>query len=314
MKLKGSAPVTLVLGLDVGGTASRALITTLDGARAGSGRAGAGNPVSVPLAEAVASVAAAVRAALSGLDPAAVRCAVMGIAGTGRFADPAVAAAYESAFAELGLTVPVRPVGDVLVAYAAGTPEPHGTVLISGTGAIAARIADGEMTSTADGIGWLLGDLGSGFWLGREAAALTARELYTRVPSGPLVRGVVAAVLGEVTTAASRQTADDLIGALHDQPPRHLSRLAPLVSKAAELGDPQAVALVERAAGHLADTVIEVHEDGPIVLAGSVLAGSVPIRAAVIRLLGRRLPGTGAVVAGPGEAGAARIAARFLTG
>ena len=115
--------MTLVLGLDVGGTSSRALITTLDGARVGFGRAGAGNPVSVPLADAVASVAAAVRAALSGLDPAAVRSAVMGIAGTGRFTDPVVAAAYGQAFAGLGVTVPVRPVGDVVVAYAAGTAE-----------------------------------------------------------------------------------------------------------------------------------------------------------------------------------------------
>lgn len=305
--------MTLVLGLDVGGTSSRALITTLDGARAGSGRAGAGNPVSVPLPEAVAAVSAAVRAALTGLDPARVRCAVMGIAGTGRFTDPAVASAFDTAFAGLGLTVPVRPVGDVEVAYAAGTPEPRGTVLISGTGAIAARIEHGVMTASADGIGWLLGDLGSGFWLGREAAALTARELYSRVPDGHLTRAVATAVLGAVPAAASRQAADDLIGALHHQEPRHLSRLAPLVTEAAEAGDPQAAALVDRAAAHLVDTVVEVHEDGPVVLAGSVLGGSRPVRDAVMRLLARRLPGTVALVAGPGETGAARIAAGLLT-
>ncbi|MEV4413052.1 BadF/BadG/BcrA/BcrD ATPase family protein [Catellatospora sp. NPDC049609] len=304
--------MTLVLGLDVGGTSSRALITTRDGTRLGSGRAGAGNPVSVPLADAVTSVAAAVRAALSGLDPAAVRSAVMGIAGTGRFADPMVAAAFGRAFAELGLTVPVRPVGDVEVAYAAGTAEPRGTVLISGTGAIAARIEHGVMTTTADGIGWLLGDLGSGFWLGREAAALTARELYTRVPDGHLTRAVATAVLGAVPAAASRQAADDLIGALHAQEPRHLSRLAPLVTEAAEAGDPAAAALVERAAAHLVDAVAEVHRDGPVVLAGSVLLGSRPVREAVIRLLAGRLPAVAAPTAGPGEVGAARLAADLL--
>ncbi|GIF96409.1 N-acetylglucosamine kinase [Catellatospora citrea] len=305
--------MTLVLGLDVGGTSSRALITTLDGARAGFGRAGAGNPVSVPLADAVASVADAVRAALSGLDPSEVRAAVMGIAGTGRFADPVVAAAFGQAFAGLGLTVPVRPVGDVLVAYAAGTAEPSGSVLISGTGAIAARIESGEMTGTADGIGWLLGDLGSGFWLGREAAALTARELYTRVPQGRLTRSVATTVLGTIPAAASRQAADDLIGALHAEPPRHLSRLAPLVTDAAAHGDPQALALVDRAAAHLTDCLAEVHTDGPVVLAGSVLTTSAPVRDALIRLLADRLPGTAIAVAGPGEAGAARLAARLVT-
>lgn len=305
--------MTLVLGLDVGGTASRALITTLDGVPAGSGRAGAGNPVTVPLADAVTSVADAVRAALSGLDPRAVRAAVMGIAGTGRFTDPVVASAYERAFAGLGLTVPVRPVGDVVVAYAAGTPEPSGSVLISGTGAIAARIADGEMADTADGIGWLLGDLGSGFWLGREAAALTARELYTRPLTGPLTRAVAVAVLGAVPATASRQAADDLIGALHDQPPRHLSRLAPLVTDAATAGDPQALRLVDRAAAYLAGTALDVHAGGPVVLAGSVLTHSAPVRAAVIRLLAARLPGAEVFLAGPGEVGAARLAARAVS-
>ncbi|WP_230686912.1 N-acetylglucosamine kinase [Catellatospora vulcania] len=304
--------MTLVLGLDVGGTSSRALITTLDGVHAGFGRAGAGNPVSVPLADAATEVAAAVRAALSGLDPRAVRAAVMGIAGTGRFADPVVAAAYAEAFAGLGLTVPVRPVGDVEVAYAAGTLEPCGTVLISGTGAIAARIEDGLMTASADGIGWLLGDLGSGFWLGREAAALTARELYTRVPEGRLARSVAVTVLGAVPAVPSRQAADDLIGALHAEPPRHLSRLAPLVTEAAEHGDPQALALVDRAAVHLADCLAEVHTDGPVVLAGSVLTTSAPVRTAVIQLLATRFSGTPTIVAEPGEAGAARLAARAL--
>ncbi|MEV0455134.1 N-acetylglucosamine kinase [Catellatospora methionotrophica] len=302
--------MTLVLGLDVGGTSSRALITTYDGVRVGFGRAGAGNPVSVPLADAVTAVAEAVRAALSGLDPRQVRSAVMGIAGTGRFADPVVAGAFSEAFAALGLTVPVRPVGDVEVAYAAGTPEPCGTVLISGTGAIAARIEDGLMTATADGIGWLLGDLGSGFWLGREAAALTARELYTRVPEGHLARSVATTVLGRVPDAASRQAADDLIGALHAQPPRHLSRLAPLVSAAAESGDPQALAIVDQAATHLVNCLAEVHTDGPIVLAGSVLTTSAPIREAVTRRLTTHTPATPVVTAGPGELGAARLAAR----
>lgn len=109
------------------------------------------------------------------------------------------------------------------------------------------------------------------------------------------------AVLGAVPAAPSRQAADDLIGALHAAPPRHLSRLAPLVTDAAAHGDPQALALVERAAVHLADCLAEVHTDGPVVLAGSVLTTSAPVRAAVLRLLAARLPGTPAVVAGPGE-------------
>ncbi|HEY0700599.1 MAG TPA: ATPase, partial [Micromonospora sp.] len=37
---------TIVVGLDVGGTSTRAAVLSLTGARLGSGRAGGGNPTS----------------------------------------------------------------------------------------------------------------------------------------------------------------------------------------------------------------------------------------------------------------------------
>ncbi|MDI1465978.1 BadF/BadG/BcrA/BcrD ATPase family protein [Catellatospora sp. KI3] len=310
--------MTYVLGLDVGGTASRALLTTLDGARVGFGRAGAGNPVAVPLADAVTQVCAAARDALSGADGTRIRAAVMGIAGAGRFTDPAIAAAFAAGFAQAGVPVAVRPVGDVDVAYAAGSTVPDGTVLICGTGAIAARIEGWELGSTADGLGWLLGDLGSGFWLGRAAATTAARELYAGRFDSPLVRRVTAALLGarpdlDGPRGPVRQDADDLVNAVHEQPPRALARLAPLVTEAAEAGDRLALSLVDDAARHLVDSACEVHAGGPVVLAGSVLRHSAPVRDAVRTLLAQRLPGTSVTLAGPGELGAARLAAATLT-
>ncbi|MBV1855329.1 N-acetylglucosamine kinase [Catellatospora tritici] len=337
--------MTYVLGLDVGGTASRALLTTLDGARVGFGRAGAGNPVAIALDEAVTQVAAAARDALSGADGARIQAAVMGIAGAGRFTDPAIATAFATGFAQAGVPVTVRPVGDVDVAYAAGATVPDGTVLICGTGAIAARIEGWELDSTVDGLGWLLGDLGSGFWLGRAAAATTARELYAGRSDSWLVRQVTAALRGSCPDPAphrsspppsaepgsgtspedraaegaamrrrpSRQDADDLVNAVHERPPRQLAQLAPLVTEAAGAGDRLALAIVAEAAGHLVDSACEVHAGGPVVLAGSVLRHAAPVRDAVRSLLELRLPGTPVSVAGPGEVGAARLAAASLT-
>ncbi|GHJ49154.1 N-acetylglucosamine kinase [Catellatospora sp. TT07R-123] len=346
--------MTYVLGLDVGGTASRALLTTLDGARVGFGRAGAGNPVAVPLDEAVTQVATAARDALSGADGARIQAAVMGIAGAGRFTDPVIAAAFAAGFAQAGVPVAVRPVGDVDVAYAAGATVPDGTVLICGTGAIAARIEGWELGSTADGLGWLLGDLGSGFWLGRAAAATAARELYAGRADSRLVRQVTVALLGlrpdlaaspptvdpspllavdpgpplagdpgsppgadpaparTARRGPSRQDADDLVNAVHERSPRTLAQLAPLVTEAAVAGDRLALAIVAEAAGHLVDTACEVHAGGPVVLAGSVLRHAAPLRDAVLASLALRLPGTPVTVAGPGEVGAARLAAASL--
>ena len=51
----------------------------------------------------------------------------------------------------------------------------------------------------ADAMQWLLGDQGSGFWLGREAARVAARALSRGEAGGRLVRLVAGALLaGEV--------------------------------------------------------------------------------------------------------------------
>ncbi|MBB5869126.1 N-acetylglucosamine kinase-like BadF-type ATPase [Allocatelliglobosispora scoriae] len=291
----------LVLGLDVGGTASRALVTTLDGTPVGSGVAGAGNPVGVPVEVACAEVSTALAAALRGLDPARIVAGVLGIAGTSRFGDPAVAGAFDAVWRAAGLSCPVRPIGDVVVAYAAGTDEVTGTVLISGTGAIAARISGETMLSSADGMGWLLGDLGSGFWLGRTAATAVARELHAG-RDGALVRALLSVLPGG--------SADAFVTAVHERPPRDLAKLAPLVLGAVA-DDPIAARIADEAADHLVATAAEVwHPGDPVVLAGSVLTGGPVLRDRVRERLADRRPGVVVPIAEAGTVGAARLAAR----
>jgi N-acetylglucosamine kinase-like BadF-type ATPase len=292
----------LVLGIDVGGTASRALVTTLDGTRVGFGRAGAANPVSVPIPDAVRALRAASDEALSGVDRESVSSVVVGMAGSSRLNDPAIAAAFD-----LGLPVEPHFVGDVVVAFAAGSTSFEGTVLISGTGAVAARIEDGAETQVSEGLGWLLGDLGSGYWLGREAAALTARSLYARgsAVSQPLADAVADAV--------GDRDPDRFVVAVQGRPPRELARLAPLVAQAAAAGDPAALALADSAAAHLAQTALQVHRAGPIVLAGSVLRHFTAVREGAIARLGAALGPVEVALAQPGEVGAARIAAQRVT-
>lgn len=77
----------LVLGVDAGGTASRAVLATRDGTVVGRGSAGPGNPTAAGPA-AARSIGAAVREALGEHDPASVRSGVAGIAGAGIMADP----------------------------------------------------------------------------------------------------------------------------------------------------------------------------------------------------------------------------------
>ena len=290
----------LVLGVDVGGTASRALVTTADGTRVGYGRAGAGNPVSVPPEVARANVSDAIATALSNVDRDLVEAAVVGAAGA------AGSDIFEKLLPSLGIDCLLRVVGDVVVAFAAGTTAPRGTVLIAGTGAAAARVDGFTQVRVADGLGWLLGDLGSGFWLGRRAASLTARALSLGT-KGKLIESVAEAV-GETDP-------DSFVVAVHARPPRELAALAPLVTEAALAGDEIALSIVEDAACHLVATTGQVRSPGdaePIVLAGSVLAHSGPIRSRVDKRLAELWPEAEVTFAASGEIGAARLALRCL--
>ncbi|MGA8112125.1 MAG: BadF/BadG/BcrA/BcrD ATPase family protein, partial [Actinocatenispora sp.] len=132
--------MSLVLGLDMGGTATRALLADTTGARLGSGRGGPGNPFAHPPERVAATMTDTIRQALREVEPGDVRSGLVGMAGGARLAEPAVATMFEHAWRSTGLRCPMRVVGDTDVAYAAGTAEPDGAVLIAGTGAVAATV------------------------------------------------------------------------------------------------------------------------------------------------------------------------------
>ncbi|WP_328896928.1 N-acetylglucosamine kinase [Streptomyces sp. NBC_00236] len=297
----------LVLGIDAGGTSTRAVVTRIDGELLGRGEAGGGNPASHGQVAAGAQLAAALAQALSAVDPAAVVAGVAGIAGGRAFA-PAV---LEEVWQGAGLGCVPRFVGDALIAFVAGTPESSGTLLLSGTGAIACRVRDGSVEAVSDGLGWLLGDEGSGFWLGREAAKAVVHTLAQPDSRDPGLLGklVTAELLG--SPQPFRDLNDQAIALVEraQSAPQSLTRLAPVVNRAAEAGDPTALEIVREGARHLVATAARVHRaEGPIVLAGSVLTSEGILRSAVRELLAAQ--GDGPVrTAGSGAGAAAWMAA-----
>ncbi|UQS27518.1 ATPase [Amycolatopsis thermalba] len=254
-----------VLGVDAGGTSTRALAVAADGTVLGTGRAGGANPNSHPPAEAVANLAAAIRAAAE--VPGRASACVIGMAGTSKLTDPAVAALFDATWRDLGLDRVVV-LTDAEVAFASATDAPDGTVLIAGTGSIAGRIRKRRMVATEGGYGWLLGDEGSGFWLGREAVRGTLAALGRDGDLGPLATAVLAEAGIDATDR--RYAWRRLITVANAEPPVRLARFAPLVA----VDDPAAADIVERAADLLVATALatrEPGEDTPVVLVGSVL-------------------------------------------
>ncbi|GAA2210190.1 hypothetical protein GCM10009850_056490 [Nonomuraea monospora] len=300
----------MVLGVDAGGTSSRAALFTVAGELVRRGCAGGANPGALGRDLAAANLTAAVRAALVDVAPVQV---VVGMAGS----PEACAALCEQVFREVLPGVPVASVGDLVTAFAAGTAAASGSVLISGTGAIAAKIIGHRTVAIADGFGWQLGDEGSGFWLGRAAARATIRALAAGVVSGGVTSGALAGdgvAGGELAGLVVRHLAPEGLGedpvarlaaAVYARPPLALAELAPLVSRAAAGGDPVAVGIVREAAARLVGTLRDVHDSGPVVLAGSVLTSEGPVRQAVTELLtSRAAPTIGDTATAPSASGA----------
>ena len=301
----------LALGGDLGGTSTRIVVVGPDGREHGRGITGGGNPTTDP-AGAAAAFGDALRAALSGVDGARVQASVVGVAGGSALRTPAVAAHFDRVWTEAGLTCDPGYVPDLEVAFAGGTPASDGAVLVAGTGAAAGSVTDHRLTRTADGHGWLLGDDGSGFWLGREAVRATLQTLDAGTPPGPLVEGV----LHELDADRPGRDAqhDRVIQVVNSRPGVQLSALAPLVTAAYRAGDPQAHSIVERAAAALLATLALIRdpaESTPIVLAGSLAGDASPVGAELRTLLAARFAGA-VLPARSGVGGAAWLALAAL--
>lgn len=295
----------LVIGVDAGATSTRVAVHALDGTPVGYAKTGAGNPTAHGLDKALGAISGALGEALGQADPSRVIASLAGVAGqvdvlTGELAK--VWAAY-------GIAEGPRVTGDVPIAFVAGSPAREGSLLLSGTGAVAARIVDHTRCEIADGLGWLLGDAGSGFWIGRAAAQAVVRALDSGRPTGLLADLVLTHFLGEERGLSARDDIDRLVR-LAQADHMRLAALSALVSEAAVAGDPMAEDIARRAAEHLTATVRRVHTAGPVVLAGSVLTNDGPVRQAVQESLG-----DAEVLTAQDAAGAAAwLAARDLLG
>jgi N-acetylglucosamine kinase-like BadF-type ATPase len=271
----------LVLGIDGGGSRTRAAIADAAGAVLGTGQAGSSNYQSVGFAAATQALQQAIDAARSdtGIDPQThFDAACFGLAGAGRADDQMRFTAWA---AERRIAANVRCVSDAEIILAAGTPEQWGVALISGTGSLCwARAPDGT-TVRVGGWGYLLGDEGSGYDLAVRALRLAAQTADGRAAAHSLLAAVLAhwgldqptQLIGYVYRAELTRAA--------------IAEVSTLVLKLAEAGDLHAVGLIEQAAGELADMLtVAVSRLGidapPVALAGGMFATSMRLRTALL--------------------------------
>jgi N-acetylglucosamine kinase-like BadF-type ATPase len=264
----------VVVGADVGGTTTRVGVATFAGEVVGLAIGGPGNPNSVGLAGSAAVIRNVTEEALEGVE-GQVAAVVIALAGGSR-------AAAEPGFLTAAAPRRVGPdpvlVSDLTAAFYSATPEPRGAVLLAGTGAVAGQVVGTELVQQRDGWGWLLGDEGSGFWIGRASVRSTLAALQRRTPLGPLAQDVLA--VSGATDYVS------LLQVCYQQRPAWLAQFAPLVSRHAS-SDPAARAIAEEAAATLLELLLSLppRPGEPVVLAGSVLTVEGPVSRALRRRL-----------------------------
>lgn len=169
--------MALYVGVDGGGTGTRVLILDTE-AESGLVRRGeASNPLSVGWEASCGRIVALISAGLAGLQaaPEQVRAVCAALAGLGR---PADAARMRDLLQQHLPTAHIAAVSDAQAALTAGTRGGPGIVLIAGTGTIALGEDIHGRVERAGGLGYLIGDEGSGFEIGRDGlrAAVQAHE------------------------------------------------------------------------------------------------------------------------------------------
>jgi glucosamine kinase len=277
---------TVLLGVDGGGTHTRARVSSLQGRVLGEGRAGPSG-LSLGLDAAWAHVQDAIAQAFEAaqMQPPAPAQVAVGIG---------VAGATSPSLLD-GFAVRCRVWGrcmlsdDAVIAHLGAFGDAPGLLVIAGTGSIAvARDRQGRLSQTG-GWGYPLGDDGSGAWIGAQALRRLFCGIDHRGTSTWLVERMMRAVGSDYARVVewvrlSNQSA--------------VARLAPLVFEAAEAGDSDAQAILEHAADAVEQLVDNGSEDPslPVCLAGSVAQRltsrlSQPVRERLVKAVGDSLAG-----------------------
>lgn len=245
----------VVIGLDIGGTKTRG-VRFEGGEPVADESVGSANVQNVSREEAAAHLAELF--ARIGRGPVAHVYA--GAGGIDTAADAAALAALIEPHAP-GARITV--VHDSRLLLAAGGAS-TGVAVIAGTGSAAWGTNGRGGEARAGGWGYLLGDEGSGYWLGREAVRHSLRRMNQGHEPDELTRALL--------DSCSTDDPNKLIALFHspDTGRRFWAQQARLVVEAADAGHSVSRALIDQAGKDLADMAAQVLRqlglDGPVIL------------------------------------------------
>ena len=304
----------IVVGVDGGGTKTRVLVADESGKSLAdvSGSASAVKPGEAERSAQVIAETVALALATAELTHVMPKVLCVGVAGVGRETERQ---ALWQALAAREIAEEVLVHADAMVALDDAFGDGAGVLLIAGTGSVAFGRGPTGIVARCGGWGPVIGDEGSGAWIGRRALSVVSAASDGREPE--------TALTGAVLTAAQVNDVNELIAWAASATPAMLATLAPAVSSEAEGGDLRANALlslaVEELMLHIRSLARQLFVDEraslPVALTGGLLRRGQPLRKRLEQRLKSAVPGASLQ---PGDVdaarGAVRGALRFLGG
>ncbi|MEO5819168.1 MAG: BadF/BadG/BcrA/BcrD ATPase family protein [Vicinamibacteraceae bacterium] len=257
-----------VLGFDAGGTKTVCLLADLEGHVLDEARTNGANLQAVGELEVETTLHEVMDLVIGDrmLPPSAI---VLGMAGVDRADDAQV---MRRVLRRIGAKARTLITNDALIALVAAIGHDPGIVLIAGTGSIAYGRNARDEAARAGGWGYVLGDEGSGYWIGRHAL-----RAVVRASDG---RGHPTAMTPLVLAHFGVTHPDDLVRVIYDgalRPPA-IAAVARAVQAAAEEHDELALQILTVGARELASSARSViarlglrDEVFDVVLSGGVM-------------------------------------------
>lgn len=271
--------MTVLIGVDVGGSKTAAALETADGTMHRAAGAGAAVRPGKALASALV-IAEVARQVLGRTDRLHADVLVVGAAGAGRALERN---SLRDALRAEAVADRVHVTTDIEIALEAAFGEGAGIVVSAGTGSIAvARDRNGRIDRIG-GYGWQMGDEGSGYAVGRAALGAVGRAADGRSPD--------TALRACVLDRTGSRDIDNLVRWAASAGPAEVAALAPWVLEVAAEGDRVAQGIADYAARELSQLALTLAErlsaDPPVRVAvtGGLLGGDTPLRHTVLAKL-----------------------------
>lgn len=149
---------------------------------------------------------------------------------------------------------PITVISDIELAYRANFVDAEGVLIYAGTGSVAfTRGRDGR-TLRIGGWGYLLGDEGAGYWIGREGVRAAMYFIDGEVlPEAKTLEAQILAAINATDWAGVKSF-------VYGKDRNEMAALSRIVAESAESGDLTAKAIIKEAARHLADLVNRTEE------------------------------------------------------